>query len=103
MRKTRRVAMQARKQVLLFLSVLCVSVCAEAVGPTATAQFFVEDLETHKRTPALEARLDQYVCITVQARLVSDGEHTVQMMIYDGEGREVHKSAIRRNVSDQSL
>lgn len=77
--------MQARKQVLLFLAVLCVSVCAEAVGPTATAQFFVEDLETHKLTPVLEARLDQYVCITVHARPVPDGEHTIQLTIYDGE------------------
>jgi len=95
--------MQSRKQVLLFLAVLCVSVCAEAVGPTATAQFFVEDLETHKRTPALEARLDQYVCLSIQARLVPDGEHTLQLTIYDGEGREVHKSAGRINVPNQSL
>jgi hypothetical protein len=95
--------MQARKQGLLFLTVLCVSVCAEAVGPTATAQFFVQDLETHKRTPALEARLDQYVCLSIEARLVPDGEHTLQLTIYDGEGREVHKSAVRRNATNESL
>jgi len=95
--------MQARKSVLLFLAVLCVSASAEAVGPTATVQFYVKDLETQKRTPALEARLDQYVCLSVQARLVPDGEHALQLTIYDGEGREVHKSAIRVNVSSQSL
>ena len=95
--------MQARKSVLLFLALLCVSVSAEAVGPTATAQFFVQDLETHKRTPALEARLDQYVCLTIKARLVPDGEHTLQLTIYDGQGREVHKSPTRRNATNQSL
>jgi len=95
--------MQARKQVLLYLSVLCVSVCAEAVGPTATAQFFVKDLETHKRTPALEARLDQYVCLSIQASLVPEGEHTFQVTIYDGEGREVDRFTSRRNASGPSL
>ena len=84
--------MKATKQVLLFLSGLCVSVSAEAVGPTATASFYIEDRETHKQSPALEARLDQYVCLSIRAKLVPDGEHTMQLTIYDGEGKEIHKA-----------
>ncbi len=60
-------------------------------------------LETRERTPALETRLDQYVCLTIKARLVPDGERPLQLTIYDGEGREVHKSATRRNATNQSL
>ena len=49
--------MQTTKQVLGFLSALCMSVSAEAVGPTATASFYIEDQETHKKSPAQQARL----------------------------------------------
>ena len=95
--------MKATKQVLLFLSGLCLSVSAEAVGPTATAFFSIRDPVTFKLTRALEARLDQYVCISISAKLVPDGEHSVQLTIYDGEGREVHKFTGRKNASNQSL
>ena len=59
--------MKATKQVLLFLSGICASVSAEAVGPTATASFYIEDRETHKRSPASQARLGQYVCVSIRA------------------------------------
>ena len=88
---------EARKSVLLFLAVLCVSVSAEAVGPTATAQFYVKDLETHKRTPALESTAGS-VCLSYRSKpgWFRTVNMTLQLTIYDGEGREVHKSAIRR-------
>jgi len=95
--------MQATRQILMLLAGLCVGVSAEAAGPTATAQFFIQDPETRKRTPALEARLDQFVCLSISARLVPDGEHALQLTIYDGEGREVHKSTTRNHASGQSL
>ena len=41
--------------------------------------------------------------ISISARLVPDGEHALQLTIYDGEGREVHKSTTHRNASNQSL
>ena len=95
--------MQATKQVLWLLAGMCASLGAEAVGPTVTATFYIEDPVTHKLARALEARLDQYVCLSISAELVPDGEHTLQLTIYDGEGKEVHKSAARRNASSQSL
>ncbi len=95
--------MKATKQVLLFLSGLCLGASAEAVGPTATALFYMKDPVTDKRTRVTQARLDQYVCISISARLVPDGEHALQLTIYDGEGREVHKSTTRNNASSQSL
>jgi len=91
--------MKTTKQVLWLLAGLCLSVGAEAVGPTATAAFYIEDLVTHKQTRALEARLDQYVCLSIDASLVPDGEHSLQLTIYDGVGREVHKATSRRNAS----
>ena len=95
--------MKATKQVLLFLSGLCLGASAEAVGPTAAALFFIEDPVTHQRSRALEARLDQYVCLSISARLVPEGEHSLQLTIFDGEGREVDKSITRRITSNQSL
>ena len=95
--------MKATKQVLLFLSGLCATVSAHAVGPTATAHFYIEDPVTHKHARASEARLDQYVCLSISARLVPDGEHALQLTIYDGQGREVHKSTGRRIGSNLSL
>jgi len=95
--------MQSRKQLLPLLAGLCASISVEAVEPTATAEFQIEDPVTHHRTPALEARLDQYVCLSIQAELVPDGEHSVQLTIYDGLGNEVHRSVNHRTVSDPSL
>lgn len=95
--------MQASKQVLLLLAGLCVSASAEAVGPTATATFYVEDPVTHKQSSAQEARLGQYVCISIRAKLVPDGEHSVQLTIYDGAGKEVHKATTYVKASNQSL
>ena len=51
--------MKAAKQVLLLLAGLWLSVSAQAVGPTATASFYVEDRETHKQSPAKRAWLGQ--------------------------------------------
>jgi hypothetical protein len=95
--------MQSRKQLLLLLAGLCASVSAEAVDPTASAEFQIEDPVTHHRTPALEARLDQYVCLSIQAELVPDGEHSVQLTIYDGLGNEVHKFVTHKKVRSASL
>lgn len=95
--------MKATKQVLLFLSGLCASVSAEAVGPSASALFYIEDPATHTRTHVLEARLDQNVCLSIRASLVPAGEHALQLTIYDGEGREVHKSESHRVATNQSL
>ena len=91
--------MRSRKQLLLLLAGLCASLNAEAVGPTATAAFKIEDPVTHRYTPALEARMDQYICLSIEADLVPDGEHSVQMTIYDGVGKEVHKFVTHKNVS----
>ena len=95
--------MQSRKQLLLLLAGLCASISAQAVDPTATTEFQIEDPVTHHRKPVLEARLDQYVCLSIQAELVPDGEHSVQLTIYDGLGNEVHKSVNHKTVSDHSL
>ena len=43
--------MKATKQVLLFLSGLCLGASAEAVGPTATASFYIQDRETEQAHP----------------------------------------------------
>lgn len=95
--------MQPTKQLLLLLAGLCASVSAEAVDPTATAVFQIRDPVTHDLKPALEARLDQFVCLSIKAELVPDGEHSVQLTIYDGLGNEVHKSVNHKIVSDPSL
>ena len=83
--------MQLTKKLLVPLSALCASVSADAVSPMTTAEFQIEDPWTHKMTPTLQARLDQRVCLSVHARLVPDGAHTVRLTIYDGLGNEVHK------------
>ena len=95
--------MQSSKQLLLLLAGLCASVSAEAVEPTATVEFQIEDPVTRHRTPALEARLDQRVCISIQPVLVPDGEHSLQVTIYDGLGNEVHKVVTHKNVPNASL
>ena len=51
----------------------------------------------------MEARLDQYVCLSIEAELVPDGEHAVQLTIYDGLGNEVHRSTNQRNTSGGRL
>ena len=79
------------------------SVSAEAVGPTATASFYIEDQETHKKSPAQQARLGQYVCVSIRAMLVPDGAHTMQLTIYDGAGKEIHKAISQVNASNQVL
>ena len=95
--------MKATKQVLLFLAGLGVTASAEAVGPTATVAFYTEDRETHKKSPAEQARLGQYVCMSIRARLVPDGDHTMQLTIYDGAGKEIHKAISKVNASNQVL
>jgi hypothetical protein len=95
--------MKATKQVLLFLAGLGVTISAEAVGPTATVAFYIEDRETHKQSPAKQAQLGQYVCMSIRAMLVPDGEHTLQLTIYDGAGKEIHKAISHVNASNQVL
>ena len=91
--------MQSMKQLLPLLVGLCASVSAEAVGPTASAIFEIKDPVTNRRTPTLEARLDQYVCFSIRAELVPDGEHSIQLTIYDGLGKERHRIVSREGVS----
>ena len=95
--------MRAKTQLLLLLVGLCASVASEAVGPTATTEFSIRNQSTYKKTLALQARLDQYVCLSIRARLVPDGAHSLQVTIYDGLGNEVRRHATREIVSDASL
>jgi len=91
------------QRLLLLVSGLCASLGIEAASPTATAVFNIEDPVTHEHKPALAARLDQYVCISIHAELVTVGEHSLQMTIYDGVGNEIHRSAHRKIESSPSL
>lgn len=95
--------MRPRNHLLLLMAGLCVSVSALAAGPTATAVFQIRDPETDRRTTAAEARLDQDVCLSINAELVPVGEHSLQLTIYDGVGDEVGEYARHKVVSDGSL
>jgi hypothetical protein len=95
--------MQSQNLFLLLLAGLCASVNAVAAGPTATAVFQIVDPVTDKRTTVLEARLDQHVCLSINAELVPVGEHSMQVTSYDGLGNEVHKFVRHKIVSDGSL
>jgi len=77
---------------LLGASGLLAGFSAQAGGPQVAVEFSIEDLQTHVRTPASAARLDQYVCLRIRATLTQDGDHLFQLVIYDGMGREVHLS-----------
>jgi hypothetical protein len=66
-------------------------------------QFLIEDPVTHKQSPAVEARLDDYVCVSIHAELVPDGDHAMQLTIYDGVGQEVLRSTTRNSASGRSL
>jgi hypothetical protein len=83
--------MRSRHQLLAIMTGVCASFVAEAAGPTATAVFKIEDPVTRDRRPVSEARLDQHVCISIDAVLVPNGEHSVQTTVYDGLGHEVDR------------
>jgi hypothetical protein len=96
-------AMRSRQQLLAIVTGLCTSFGVEAAGPTATAVFEIQDPVTHKYKPATDARLDQYLCLRIDAVLVPDGEHSVQLTIYDGLGNEVIRSTRRGYSSNLTL
>ena len=95
--------MQSKSRFLLLLAGLCASGSVMAAGPAVTAVFQVVDPVTDRRTPTLEARLDQKVCLSIDAGLVSVGEHSMQLTVYDGAGNEVGRYMRHRIVSDGSL
>jgi hypothetical protein len=82
--------MKNKQKLLLLAAGLCATISVQAVGPQVTAEFAIKDPKTHKLTPASEARLDQTICLSIRSNLTPEGEHSYQLIIYDGAGKEAH-------------
>ena len=95
--------MRSRQQLLFLVVGLCASLGAQASGPTASASFSIQDPVTHKRKPALEARLGQRICVEIEAELVPVGEHSMQLTVYDGLGNEIYRTTSRAIATGPSL
>jgi hypothetical protein len=89
--------MKNTPRILVLAAGLFVSLSVQAVGPTVSTRFLIQDPVTHENTPAMTAHLDQLVCLAVGAALTPDGDHSLSLTLYDGLGREA--DAMRYSVT----
>jgi len=93
--------MKNPRRVLALAAGLFVSLAIRAAEPVVTTQFVVEDLKTHNLTRVTSAHMDEYVCIRVSGLLTPDGDHSFQLTIYDGLGRETFST--RSTITAENL
>lgn len=93
--------MKNKQELLLLAAGLCATISVQAVGPQVTTEFSIMDPKTHKLTPATEARLDQTICLSIRGNLTTDGDHSYQLVIYDGVGKEAHLARTTINAERQ--
>src|SRR5262245_19777405 len=93
--------MKNPRRVLALAAGLFVSLAIRAAEPVVTTQFVVEDLKTHNLTRVTSAHMDECVCIRVSGLLTPDGDHSFQLTIYDGLGRETFST--RSTITAENL
>jgi hypothetical protein len=82
--------MNMRQCFLLTTAMVSFAATCAATEPQATGYFVQTDHETKQDRVIDSASLDEEdICFVVKGNFTADGDHSYQLTIYDGNGREV--------------
>jgi len=85
--------MDFRRSVLFTLALLTFAVACPATVPLASGTFVRVDRVAKKSTVIDSAYLgEEDICFDLESTFTPDGDHELQITIYDGGGREVYQA-----------